>query len=124
MPFDSKKRLFDNLAKGLEAPTHLQEAQARHKLETGYEKARKIKHEMEDHRAHQVRKEKKEKKRKDRDGGAASSSKGPRKDCDDLLAVDYMMEEDSVDTPTTPSPSDSGLDITVPEDSDMAYKCF
>eukprot|EP00438_Fugacium_kawagutii_P010864 Skav216248 [mRNA] locus=scaffold20:99205:112201:+ [translate_table: standard] len=106
LPFGRKRELFDNLAKGLEAPTALQEAQVRGRLEEGYAKARKVKDDLDEHRRREARKLKKdEKKRKAQEGGGgASSSKGPRKEDDDqALVMDLHLAADELPAPGAPN---------------------
>ena len=50
LPFQKKQKLFDKLAKDMEAPTALQEAYLREQLERGFEDSRRQQRAMTEHR--------------------------------------------------------------------------
>ena len=85
LPFQKKQRLFEQLAKDLGAPTAMQEAAVRNRLESAYGELKKVRKEM--------KKEVKEKERQAARGGAAASgSKGASK-AKESLVVDWSENE-------------------------------
>ena len=85
LPFQKKQRLFEKLAKDFGAPTAMQEAAVRNRLESAYGELKKVRKEM--------KKEAKEKERRAaRGSSAAAASKQSGKSKDGLM-VEEIAEE-------------------------------
>ena len=92
LPFQKKQRLFEQLAKDLGAPTAMQEAAVRNRLESAYGELKKVRKEM--------KKEAKDKERQAARG--VSVAAGPRTSSKTKGKAELVVENDNDDKKVTP----------------------